>query len=58
MIVSPKSSLPISESVASKDKKSIEFPSGHIELCIIYDAHQNLWPEVVDWLLSKSEIKE
>jgi polyhydroxyalkanoate synthase subunit PhaC len=57
-LVSPKSSLPISESVASKDKKTIEFPSGHIELCISYDAHKNLWPEVVEWLQSKSDIKE
>ena len=57
-LVSPKSSMPISEVVASKDKKTIEIPSGHIELCISYDAHKNLWPEVVDWLLSKSDIKE
>ncbi len=56
-LVSPKSSIPISEVVASKDKKTIEFPSGHIELCISYDAHQNLWPKVVDWLQSKSSTK-
>jgi polyhydroxyalkanoate synthase subunit PhaC len=56
-LVSPKSSMPISEVVASKDKNTIEFPSGHIELCISRDAHQNLWPAVVDWLQSKSDTK-
>lgn len=56
-LVSPNSSIPINEAVSSKDKKTIEFPSGHIELCISYEAHQNLWPQVVDWLESKSEIK-
>jgi polyhydroxyalkanoate synthase len=55
-LVSPKSSMPISEAVASKDKKTIELPSGHIELCISYDAHKKIWPEVVDWLLSKSDM--
>ena len=53
-LVSPNSSIPISKVVASKDIKTIEFPSEHIELCISYDAHQNLWPEVVEWLQGKS----
>jgi polyhydroxyalkanoate synthase len=57
-LVSPKSSMSISEAVASNDKKTIEIPSGHIELCISHDAHKNLWPEVVDWLLSKSDKME
>lgn len=56
-LVYPKSSIPINDAVSSKDKKTIEFPSGHIELCISYEAHQNLWPHVVDWLESKSDIK-
>ncbi|HYF99902.1 MAG TPA: alpha/beta fold hydrolase [Candidatus Saccharimonadales bacterium] len=56
-LVSPKSSIPINDTVSSKDKKTIEFPSGHIELCISYDAHRHLWPEVVDWLQSKSDTK-
>ena len=54
-LVSPKSSMSITEAIASKDRKTIDIPLGHIELCISYDAHQNLWPEVVDWLLSKSD---
>ena len=56
-LVSPKSSIPINDAVSSKDKKIIEFSSGHIELCISYDAHQNLWPHVVNWLESKSDMK-
>ena len=53
-LVSPNSSIPISKVIASKDIKIIEFPSEHIELCISYDAHHNLWPEVVEWLQGKS----
>jgi polyhydroxyalkanoate synthase subunit PhaC len=56
-LVSPRSSIAINDMVSSKDKKTIEFPSGHIELCISYDAHKNLWPEVVDWLLIRSDIQ-
>jgi polyhydroxyalkanoate synthase len=56
-LVSSKSSMPISDAVGSKDNKTMEFPSGHIELCISYDSHQNLWPQVVDWLESRSDIK-
>jgi polyhydroxyalkanoate synthase subunit PhaC len=55
-LVSPKSSIPINDAVSSKDKKMIEFSSGHIELCISYDAHQNLWPQVTDWLERRSDI--
>ena len=57
-LVSPKSSMAITEAVASKDKKTIEIPLEHVELCISNDAHKNLWPEVVDWLLSKSDRNE
>ncbi len=56
-LVSPQSSIPINDAISSKDKKTIEFPSGHIELCISQDAHQNLWPQVVKWLGRRSEIK-
>ncbi len=55
-LVSPKSSIPINDAVSSKDKKIIEFSSGHIELCISYDAHQNLWPHVVNWLERRSDM--
>ena len=51
--------LPITEEIgngliSSKDKRLIEFPSGHVELCISYDAHENLWPQVIQWLKDRS----
>ena len=62
-LVSPNSSVPITDCdngygygcvVSSKDKRLIEFPSDHIELCISYDAHKNLWPQVIEWLKERS----
>ncbi len=56
-LVSPRSSIPINDSVSSKDKITMEFPSGHVELCISHDAHKNLWPQAVEWLESRSELR-
>lgn len=58
-LVSSNSSIPITEEIgngfiSSKDKRLIEFPSGHVELCISYDAHENLWPQVIQWLKERS----
>jgi polyhydroxyalkanoate synthase len=59
-LVSSKSSIPITEQndnnrfMRSKEKKLIEFPSNHVELCISYDAHRYLWPQVIDWLKERS----
>jgi polyhydroxyalkanoate synthase subunit PhaC len=61
-LVSPKSSIPITGNdndndngfISSKDKKLIEFPSNHVEICISYDAHKELWPQVIDWLKARS----
>ena len=58
-LVSSNSSIPITEEIgngliSSKDKKLIDFPSGHVELCISYDAHENLWPQVIQWLKDRS----
>jgi len=36
--------------ISSNDKQLIEFPIGHIELCISKKAHEKLWPEVAKWL--------
>ena len=57
-LVSPKSSVPITMAdgdtggagISSKDKMLIELPSDHIQICIGYDAHKNLWPKVAHWL--------
>jgi polyhydroxyalkanoate synthase len=52
-LVSPESTLAIRECVSSKDKASITIPGGHIGLCICTKAHEKLWPEAVQWILSK-----
>lgn len=53
-LVPPQSSLPVTNKVSSTDKKSIEFPTGHVGLCISSKAHQKLWPEVTNWLAERS----
>jgi len=53
-LVPPQSSKPITSVVGSKDKKLIEFPTGHVGLCISQKAHEQLWPEVGNWLAQRS----
>jgi len=53
-IIPPQSSRPITSVVGSKDKKLIEFPTGHVGLCISKKAHEQLWPEVGNWLSQRS----
>jgi len=36
------------------DKELIEFPTGHVGLCISKEAHEQLWPKVTKWLASRS----
>ena len=42
------------EVISSKDKKTLEFPTGHVGLCISRTAHKKLWPEVGKWLTEHS----
>jgi len=53
-LVSAESSRTITEVVSSKDKKTLEFPTGHVGLCISRTAHKKLWPEVGNWLKEHS----
>ena len=53
-LVPPQSSKSIMNVVYSNDKKLIEFPTGHVGLCISQDAHERLWPEVGRWLAQRS----
>ena len=53
-LVPPESSRNIISKVASSDSKLIEFPTGHVGLCISSKAHEKLWPEVVQWLSKRS----
>ncbi len=53
-LVPPESSKPLTSVIGSKDKKLIEFPTGHVGLCISKKAHEQLWPEVGKWLAQRS----
>lgn len=53
-LVPPQSSKSINDVIGSKDKKMIEFPTGHVGLCISASAHEKLWPDVIKWLAERS----
>lgn len=53
-LVPPESCIPITDAIPSKDKKLLDFPTGHVGLCISSDAHEKLWPEVGKWLMERS----
>jgi poly[(R)-3-hydroxyalkanoate] polymerase subunit PhaC len=48
-------SLPFNDAVNSKDRKSMNFPAGHIGMAVGSKAHRNLWPEVCEWLAERSD---
>ncbi len=48
-------SLPFNDAVGSKDRKSINFPAGHIGLAVGSKAHRDLWPKVYEWLADRSD---
>jgi polyhydroxyalkanoate synthase len=53
-LVPPSSSKSIMDAIGSADKKLIEFPTGHVGLCISQISHEKLWPEVGSWLAQRS----
>jgi polyhydroxyalkanoate synthase len=53
-LVSAESSRTITNVIASTDKQTMEFPTGHVGLCISKTAHKKLWPEVGKWLKEHS----
>ena len=53
-LVPPSASTSVINAVGSTDKKLIEFPTGHVGLCISNMAHEKLWPEVGKWLAQRS----
>lgn len=53
-LVPPESSRSIMNVISSNDKKLIEFPTGHVGLCINQAAHEQLWPTVAKWLSGRS----
>ena len=52
-LVPPSASTTVINAVGSTDKKLIEFPTGHVGLCIGNMAHEKLWPEVGKWLAQR-----
>ncbi len=57
-ICTPPASTPINDIADSKDKKLLQYPTGHIELSVSSDVHEKLWPQVVTWLEQRSTSKE
>jgi poly[(R)-3-hydroxyalkanoate] polymerase subunit PhaC len=53
-LVPPSASTSVINAIGSTDKKLIEFPTGHVGLCISNKAHEKLWPEVGEWLAQRS----
>ncbi|MDE1839795.1 MAG: alpha/beta fold hydrolase [Thaumarchaeota archaeon] len=53
-LVPPSSSKSILDAIGSTDKRLVEFPTGHVGLCISTAAHEKLWPEVGKWLAQRS----
>ena len=53
-LVPPQSSKSIMDVMPSTDKKLVEFPTGHVGLCVSPQAHEQLWPEVGRWLAHRS----
>jgi polyhydroxyalkanoate synthase len=57
-LVPKESSMSFNDLVPSKDKKRIMFPTGHIGLSVSSKAHAKMWPDVIEWLGKRSDIKE
>ncbi len=57
-LVPKESSMSFNDLVPSKDKKMILFPTGHIGLSVSSATHAKMWPEVIEWLAKRSDIKE
>ena len=53
-LVPPSASTSIIHAIGSMDKKLIEFPTGHVGLCVSQAAHEKLWPEVGEWIEQRS----
>lgn len=53
-LVPPNTSKHILEKIPSNDKELIEFPVGHVGLCISKKAHRDLWPKVTEWIKQRS----
>jgi polyhydroxyalkanoate synthase len=57
-LVPKESSISFNDLVPSRDKKMIVFPTGHIGLSVSSATHAKLWPDVIEWLTKRSDIKK
>jgi polyhydroxyalkanoate synthase len=57
-LVPPESSRGFNDLCPSKDKKMMEFPTGHIGLSVSSAIHKKMWPEVALWLEKRSHLKQ
>ncbi len=53
-VVHPHSSLPLIEHVASRDRRNLTFPTGHVGAMVSGSAIKGLWPQVSGWLTERS----
>jgi polyhydroxyalkanoate synthase len=53
-VVPPAASRPFIGAVASRDKRNLEFPNGHMGLAVSAAAQARLWPEVAAWLKQRA----
>ncbi len=57
-LVPKESSMSFNDLVPSDDKKMILFPTGHIGLSVSSATHAKMWPDVINWLAERSDVKE
>ncbi len=55
--VPPASSVGIGDALSSTDKTLLRCPVGHIGLAVSGKAHKKLWPDVIKWLASRSDMQ-
>jgi polyhydroxyalkanoate synthase subunit PhaC len=53
-LASPESSVAVKKYVSSRVKTEMTNPGGHVALCISSSAHEKLWPEVTEWIITHS----
>ena len=50
-----RASVPFLEAIPSEDATVLEFPTGHVGLSVAAEAHEEWWPQVREWLATRSD---
>lgn len=53
-LIPPEASIPFNEEISSDDTEIFDFPVGHIGLSVSSSSHEDLWPEVCNWIRERS----